>query len=263
MFTNHFKLTVQPFLEWTPVERLQQDDRVTQGLARLDYLAHAGCIAVVTGHTGVGKSSLVKLFLNSLSPNRYNPVYLHLTHVNALGLLKLIVRSLGEVPKRGKENLFLQILEKSEATELTIILVIDEGHLTEPHALIDLRLLVSSALADRPPLKLILTGQDSLWDQLKRTAHADFVQRITVRYHLPSLTRDQTAEYIDFQMRTAGGSDKVFEPEAKSLIHDYAGGVPRQINSIATACLINGASKKVQKISEALANEAMAEFRLP
>lgn len=263
MFTNHFTLTAQPFLEWTPVERLQKDERVTQGLARLDYLAHAGCIAVVTGHTGVGKSSLIKLFLTSLSPNRYNPVYLHLTHVNALGLLRLIVRSLGEVPKRGKENLFLQILEKSQATELTTILVVDEGHLTEPNALIDLRLLVSSALGDQPPLKLILTGQDSLWDQLRRTAHADFVQRISVRYHLPALTREQTAAYIDFQMRAAGGSEKVFEPEAKSLIHDYAGGIPRQINSIATACLINAASRNVQKINEALAAETMAEFRLP
>jgi general secretion pathway protein A len=263
MFTNHFKLKVQPFLEWTPVERLQKDDRITQGLARLEYLAHAGCIAVVTGHTGVGKSSLIKLFLDSLSRNRYNPVYLHLTHVKAVGLLKLIVRSLGEVPKRGKENLFLQILEKSQATELTTILVVDEGHLTEPHALIDLRLLVSSALGDQPPLKLILTGQDTLWDQLRRAAHADFVQRISVRYHLSPLTCDQTAAYIDFQMRTAGGTDKIFEPEAKSLIHEYAGGVPRQINNVATACLINAAGKNIGKINEALANETMAEFHLP
>lgn len=263
MFTAHFNLTVQPFLEWTPVDRLQKDERFVQGMARLAYLAHAGGIAVVTGHTGVGKSSLIKLFLTTLSPNRYHPVYLHLTNVTAVGLLKLAVRSLGEVPKRGKENLYLQILGKAQASELTIILVIDEGHLTEPQALVDLRLLVSSALADRPPLKLILTGQDSLWDQLRQATHADFLQRISVRYHLPSLTANQTAEYIDFQMRTAGGSDKIFEPEAKVLIHEYAGGTPRQINSIATACLINAASKKAQKINAALANETMAEFRLP
>lgn len=263
MFTDHFKLTEQPFLERTPVERLQEDERITQGLARLQYLVHAGCIAVVTGHTGVGKSTLIKLFLHSLSRNHYQPLYLHITHVKALALLKLIVMSLGEVPKRGKENLFLQILEKSQATELTTILVVDEAHLTDPHALIDLRLLVSSALGDKPPLKIILTGQDSLWDQLKRTAHTDFLQRISVRYYLRSLTREETTSYIDFQMRKAGGSDKVFEPEAKNLIHDYAGGVPRQINNVATACLINAAGKKIQKINEALASETLAEFHLP
>ena len=110
MFTDHFKLTEQPFLERMPVERLQEDERMTQGAARLQYLVVAGCIAVVTGHTGVGKSTLIKLFLHSLSRNQYQALYLHITHVNALGLLKLIVRSLGEIPKRGKENLFLQIL---------------------------------------------------------------------------------------------------------------------------------------------------------
>jgi len=263
MFTNHFELTAQPFQERTPVERLQKDERVTQGLARLDYLVDAGSIAVVTGQTGVGKSSLIKLFFDSLSRTRYHPVYLYFTHVNAVGLLKLIVRSLGEAPKRGKENLFLQILEKAQANEVTTILVVDEGHLTDPHALIDLRLLLSSALDDQPPLKLILTGQDTLWNQLRRSSHTDFVQRISVRYHLPPLTREQTTTYIDFQMRAAGGSDKVFEPEAKSLIHDYTGGIPRQINNVATACLINAAGKNVQKINDALVNETMAEFHLP
>ena len=53
-------------------------------------------------------------------------------------------------------------------------------------------------------------------------------------------------------------------PEAKSLIHDYAGGgVPRPINNIATACLINAASKNINGIDEAIVNETMAEFQLP
>jgi len=54
----------------------------------------------------------------------------------------------------------------------------------------------------------------------------------------------------------------LFEPEAKSIIHDYSGGVPRQINNIATACLINAASKNLQTVNELLVNEAMTEFKL-
>ncbi len=53
------------------------------------------------------------------------------------------------------------------------------------------------------------------------------------------------------------------KPEAKELIHDYSGGVPRQINNIATACLINAAAHGHKKISEALVNDTMIEFRLP
>jgi len=263
MFTSHFKLADQPFLEHMPPDRIQKDDRFTQGLARLKYFSETGSIALLTGHTGVGKSSLLRLFFHSLSRNRHLPIYLHLTHVKAMGLLKLIVRSLGEIPARGKENLFLQILEKAKKTELTTILIIDEGHLTDSDALIDLRLLVSADMEAEAPLKLILTGQEALWKEIKRTAHADLIHRISVKYHLPPLDREQTLAYIDFQMRGAGGTDKTFLKEAKELIHDYTGGVPRQINNVATACLINAATRNVQRVNAELVDNTMAEFHLP
>lgn len=265
MFIDHFKLKHQPFVERTPVDRILKDERIEQGVARLEYFAEGGDIALVTGHTGVGKSTLVKLFMHSLNARRhlYQGAYIHLTHVEAPGLLKLIVSKLGEVPKRGKENLFLQILEKTQENDLTTILVIDESHLIPSEALIDLRLLISSALEDQPPLKLVLVGQDSLRDKLKSAQHAALVHRISVSYHLLPFTRGQSADYIDFQIKAAGVSAKVFESEAKGLIHDYASGVPRQINKIATACLFNAFTKNLQKINEKIVNEAMAELHLP
>ena len=102
MFTTHFKMTTHPFLESTPTDRILKDQRITEGLARLEYLAAAGTVALVTGPTGVGKSSLIKLFLSSLSRNRYHPVYVYLTNVGATGLLKLIVSTLGEAPNAAK-----------------------------------------------------------------------------------------------------------------------------------------------------------------
>lgn len=264
MFTHHFKMTAQPFTERLPVERILEDERVAQGLARLAYLVDSGTIALVTGHTGVGKSSLIKLFLRSLSPHRIRPLYVYLTRVTATSLLKLIVVKLGEEPRRGKERLFLQILKKTREAEGTTLLIVDEAHMLEPQALTDLRLLVTSTIDDdEPSLKILLSGQETLRDQLKRSDHADLVHRINVRYHMPPLTPEQTASYIDFQMKSAGASDKVFEPESKKLVHEYASGLPRQINNIATACLINAATKELQKVSADLVNETMDEFRLP
>jgi general secretion pathway protein A len=263
MFTRHFKMTAHPFLESTPTDRILKDERITEGLARLEYLAAAGTLALITGPTGVGKSSLLKLFLGSLSRNRYHPVYVYLTHVGATGLLKLIVSAMGERPKLGKDRLFLQILEKARQTEPTTLLVLDEAHLIESEALTDLRLLISSVLDDGPPLKIVLSAQEALRDQLKRSCHADLVHRISVRYHLGPMSRQQTAAYLDHHMRRAGASDKVFDSEAKGLIHDYASGIARQINNIATACLINAAARKLQKINEQLVNETMSEFQLP
>jgi len=263
MFLDHFKMTAHPFCEHPRGEQLLRDDRMAQGLARLEYLATDGAVGLLTGPSGVGKSSLLRLFIESLSRRRYRPLYLHLTHLQTSALLRLIVAALGEKPKLGKDRLFLQILQAAQNTDKTTLLVVDEAHLLAPDALTDLRLLVSSGLDAAPPLKLVLSGQDTLHALLSRASHADLVQRVAVRYHLRPFTSDQTAAYIDFRLRAAGASDKLFETEAKTLIHEYASGLPRPINNIATACLLNAATRRQSKITETLVNDTMTEFHLP
>jgi len=263
MFTTHFGMATHPFSERVCAKDMLKDERVEQGLARLTYLADEGLIGLVTGSTGTGKSCLLKLFLEGLTTSRFQPVYVHLTHVKPSSILKLIATGLGEQPRqRGKEMLFLQILEKTRATDRTTLIILDEAHLLSSEALTDVRLLVSSALDDAH-IKIVLAGQETLADQLRRSCHSDLVGRISVRYHMRAFTEEQTSCYIDFRMRKSGSSEKVFEPEAKTLIHSYTGGVPRNINNIATACLINAAGRNLQKINDALVNDTFGEFKLP
>jgi general secretion pathway protein A len=247
----------QPFAEHIPVEQLLCDERMQEGLARLDYFAHHGRLALVTGHTGVGKSSLIRLFLTRLGRTAFAPIYIYLTPVGASGFLKLIVSQLGEAPRRGKERLFLQILERVDSSELTTILVVDEAQLLPPDALTDLRLLVSSHDSQR--LKILISGQESIRDQLRRTRHLDLVHRLSVHYRIRPLSKEQTVAYLDQRLKAAGAASCVFEPEAKSFIHDYSKGIPRQINNLATACLLGAASRGTQKITEALVHELSQE----
>ena len=263
MFLNHFKMSGHPFQESPPLEWILNDQRFSQSMARLEYFSRQGTLALVIGQTGVGKSTLLRLFIQKLSKNRYRPVYLHFTGINSSALLRLIVSQLGEAPRRGKDALFVQILDRIRNGDLTTILIIDEAHLIDPQALTDLRLLVSSAVDTDIPLKIVLTGQEALAKVLARASLRDFVNRISVRSHLVALTKEQTNSYIDSRMRSAGSNEKVFEMEAKSLIHDYASGIPRQINNIATACLLNAATRNLQKVNESLVTDTMGEFHIP
>ena len=258
MFLDHFSMNAHPFSERTPVDRLHQDERMTEGLARLGYFLQQGSLGLITGHTGVGKSSLVRLFLGSLSKTLYRPIYLYLSQVGSIGLLKLIVTALGEIPKRGKERLYMQIFERVQNSELATILVIDEAQLLDSDALTDLRLLVCSQETDK--LKIILAGQETLRDQLRRSRHHDLVHRLSVKYHVPPMTCDQTIEYLDKQMRAVGSTVKVFEQESKRLIHDYSTGLPRQVNNLATACLIHAATRNSKKVTEQLVGEVSQEI---
>ena len=98
---------------------------------------------------------------------------------------------------------------------------------------------------------------------LRQSLHAALLNRISVRFHLAPLTKEQTASYIDFQVKQAGGSEKLFDPAAKSLIHDYSGGVPRQINNLATACLLQAMTDNASRVNEAIARQTLNEFTLP
>jgi general secretion pathway protein A len=219
MFLQHFKLDSQPFAERVCAEAVWPDERLTQGLARLTYLAEQGSAALLLGETGVGKSVLLKRFLRDLSGPRYVTAYVHLTHLSGGSLLRLLVSQLGEKPCRGKERLFEQVLAKAGQAEGSLVVVVDEAHLLSSEALVDLRLLISSALDDAPPLKVVLSGQESLRKTLRQDRHADLLNRISVHYHLSPLSAEQTAAYIDFQVKQAGGSEKLFAEEVKATIH--------------------------------------------
>ncbi len=262
MFLNHFSLNEHPFTEHPPTKWLMRDPRIDDALAGLQFFEQQGSIGLILGQTGIGKSSLLRLFIHDLPPNRYQPIYLHLTTLNANAFLRLIVTRLGEKPRMGKDRMLLQLLDRINQNEKSTLLIVDEAHLIDPKALTDLRVLISP-IGEKIPLKILLCGQEDLRHILKRSSHADLLHRITLRLFLKPYPREQTALYIDNRITMAGGSPKIFEPEAKGLIHDYAAGVPRQINNISTACLLNAASQDIHKINDAMVNNVMAQFQLP
>ncbi|TVL99469.1 MAG: hypothetical protein CV080_07880 [Candidatus Kuenenia stuttgartiensis] len=218
-------------------------------------------MAALYGQTVVGKSTLLKLFLSQIPQNLFLPIYLHFTHLKSSSLLSLIVSQPGEIPKHTKDRLFLQIMDKSLLSNLTPIIVINEAHLLKTDAITDLRLLVSSPLDSSTHLKIILSGQEHLKYILKRDIHADFAQRIPVHYHIHPLTKTQIAAYIDFHLKSSGASDKIFDSDVKDLIHEFSAGIPRQINAISTACLINASIRQSQEITQDIFHQALAEIQ--
>ncbi len=112
MFLNHFGLSAHPFAEKPPIDWLLCDERIEQALARLKFFQQQGDIALIIGQTGLGKSSLLRLFIHQLPQNRYHPLYLHLTPLKASAFLRLLVTKLGEKPLLGKDRMLMQILDR-------------------------------------------------------------------------------------------------------------------------------------------------------
>ena len=95
MFIKHFDLDEHPFMESPPLSWLIGDGRVKEPLARLSSLAHQGNLALIIGQTGLGKSSLLRLFSQNLPKSRDRTVYIHLTSVSPNAFLRTIAKKLG------------------------------------------------------------------------------------------------------------------------------------------------------------------------
>jgi general secretion pathway protein A len=75
------------------------------------------------------------------------------------------------------------------------------------------------------------------------------------------LSKDQTAQYIDFQLTQAGGDGKIFSREVKDLVHDITGGLPRAINNLTFACLLQARALGVARVDEDVFHQAAGEFQ--
>lgn len=259
-YMEYFKFRTQPFSEHASKDSLWRDARMEEALSRLQHLVDSGLLGLVTGASGLGKSALLKRFMAEQSPQHCETIYCHLTHLPSSGLLKLVLTSLGEVPKRGKDKLYSQLLDRARRSDAKLLLIFDEAHLLSGEALVDLRLLVSSAVEVGPPMKILLVGQEHIRQTLKRSEYTDIVNRISVRYQLRPLNKEQTRRYIDHQVVQHGGDSKIFDDVVKDMIHDQTGGVPRAINNLAVTCLIGATAKRTLRIDEEVFCQAATEM---
>jgi hypothetical protein len=103
--------------------------------------------------------------------------------------------------------------------------------------------------------------RSTFYRHLRRAQHADLLNRVSCRFQLRPLHKEQTADYIDFQIKQAGGDVKIFSPEVKELLHDFTGGLPRAINNLAIACLLQATARDVVRVDEDIFHQAAGEFQ--
>jgi general secretion pathway protein A len=84
-------------------------------------------------------------------------------------------------------------------------------------------------------------------------------QRITARYHLEPLDRDDTAAYVRHRLRIAGAVHELFSPAALREVHRRSGGVPRLINVLCDRALLAAYGSDRHEVTAALVRRAAAE----
>jgi general secretion pathway protein A len=199
----------------------------------------------LTGEVGAGKTTVCRAILEELGPGVRTALILN-PCLTATQLLRAILIEYGlKAPSKADRVTLLgtlnQFLLDQVAAGNDVVLLIDEAQDLDSELLEQVRLLSNLETDQRKLLQIVLIGQPELRDMLEEKRLRQLRQRITIRYHLAPLTREETEFYIQHRLHVAGGNGRPsFSRWAIRAVHRYSRGVPRLINAVCDKTLLCG-----------------------
>ncbi|MCX6903709.1 MAG: AAA family ATPase, partial [Verrucomicrobia bacterium] len=142
-----------------------------------------------------------------------------------------------------------------------VVLIIDEAQDLTNQLLEQVRLLSNLETDERKLLQIVLLGQPELRDRLNDHSLRQLRQRITVRYHLQPLKRNELGQYIQHRLQVAGANGPpYFTWPALWRIFTYSKGVPRLVNAVCDKCLLAGYVQQQERIDFTMVGRAVREL---
>ncbi|HEX7237937.1 MAG TPA: AAA family ATPase, partial [Gammaproteobacteria bacterium] len=150
-------------------------------------------------------------------------------------------------------------LMQAHAEGRRVVLIVDEAQTLSPELLEQVRLLTNLETSKQKLLQIILIGQPELRELLDALQMRQIAQRITGRYHLEPLRKDETRAYVSHRLRVAGTQNDIFTKRAIDALYKHARGIPRLINVIADRALLAAYTKDQRRVDARLVSAAAAE----
>jgi len=242
-YLQHFQLTEQPF-RLTPdpdfIYWSKQHARAKAYMESTIWLADG--FVVITGEIGSGKTTLLQSFLSEVEDDVVYAVVSQ-TQLTDTQFLQAVLTEFGFKPfdKRKVElmDMLNMFLIEQYSSGKKVVLIVDEAQNLTRKVLEEIRMMSGIETRKEKVLRIILAGQPELRDTLKSPRLEQLVQRVRLRFHLSSLGRQETREYIEHRLAVAGRKTKgLFADNSFEIIQRYTGGVPRLINTLCDTALL-------------------------
>lgn len=245
MFKAFYGLSGEPFGK--AETEFYHSSQFKECLSRLEYMKKARGLMLITGDAGVGKSTLIRSFKESLKENSYKVIYLPLT-VNKTEFYRQLNAELGGEKYFRKCDMFKSIQKllvnyDKNLKQTPVIIFYDAQYLNSDN-LFELHLLLNFEIDSYDPALWILTGQPHLRERISRPAFASIEQRIILKSTLIPMSGTETKEYIQHHLNLKGRKESIFNESGYLSIFKASNGVKRVVNRIALKSLMFGVSKK-------------------
>ncbi|MEM8844268.1 MAG: AAA family ATPase [Pseudomonadota bacterium] len=265
MYLEYFGLNEKPF-QITPDPRfLYMSRRHRDGFAHLLYGAdEAGGFVLLTGEVGTGKTTLCRSALASITDNVRVALILNPKQSPEELIASICDELQVAYPKQVSsikaliDRLNLYLLKAYGRGE-RIVVVIDEAQNLSFEVLEQVRLLTNLEVATQKLLQIILIGQPELQTMLSQPELRQLAQRITARFHLTPLTKEETGEYIAHRLKIAGVTREIFTKSAVREIYKLSRGIPRLINTLCERALIGAYGANLPLIKKDIVSNAAIE----
>jgi len=266
MYEAFYGLREKPFNLTPDPKFLYLSEKHKEAFAHLLFgIKNRSGFVMVTGEIGTGKTTICRTLLNELDETT-EVAFIFNPYLSPEELLSKInedfgIESTGGTVRELIDELNAYLLDRN-AKGKNCVLVIDEAQNLTPGVLEQIRLLSNLETETTKLMQIVLIGQPELMQHLSLDELRQLNQRITARYHLRPLERQETLQYIAYRLRVAGGRKRInFTPGAVKVIYKHSGGTPRVINAICDRALLIGYTRETREITGKIAEQAWKEVR--
>lgn len=240
-------------LEYNPFVKGSHDIKIEleeykQILFRLRHLENTKGIGLITGDPGLGKTTALRYWTNSLNKSLYKIVYIPHSTVTIMEFYRILCDELGLEVFHSKRKNFKNIQEEIKRLviekRITPVIILDEANYIPSDTLNDLKILLNFEMDSRDNIILLLVGQKVILSTLSRGSFEPLRQRISMNYNISPLGADECRHYVDTKLQAAGLNTPILTTESYNLVTNASKGVPRVINQIMDKALLLLASNK-------------------
>jgi len=268
-YLEYFGLTEKPFgMSPDPAFFFES----TEHKKAFDYLtfftSQQEGFALIYGDVGSGKTTISRIFLNSLDKATYNTALILNPVTDEIGFMKELLKEFSILyePNTKKElydTLRLFLLEEFQKGRENI-LIIDEAQLL-PYEMLEFIRLLSNIETDKQKiLHTVFFAQPEFLDRLKDPRLRHLSQRITVTYGIKPLSYNEVKSYINYRLFKAGSKGPLgFQDKAVRLIHIASKGYPRLINYICDRCLLVLYAQSTHTVDSQVVSKILIEENIP
>ena len=266
MYKEFFGLRANPFNVNPDPRYLFLTRHTEEALACLTYgIQSRKGFVLLTGEVGTGKTTLINKLLEWLRLQQVATAFIFNSRLNVPQFLDYMMADFGVTcDSKSKSQILLRLynwlLDRYRAGE-TAVLIVDEAQNLSDEVLEEIRLLTNLETFTEKLLQIVLVGQPELEQKLRLPHLRQLRQRLTLRAKTHPLTLDETQAYVTQRLRIAGSNGRaIFDPEAVTAIHRYAGGIPRVINLLCEHGLVSAFVDQQQVVSTAVVEAVARDF---